>query len=149
HQHSIVFYHHGMDGTLGIKKLGRMPASLKKDDIGVWIDAQLDLRDEYEQAIFGMAQRGKQGWSSGTASHLVRRQPVQGKAANWIASWPLGLDASLTPAPAEPRNVAAAKAMNLKMYQRLHEQAPSLKAALQASGEDATATAGAGMPAGA
>lgn len=148
HQQSIVFYHHGLDRALGVKTLGRrLPASLKKDDIGVWIEAQLDLRDEYEQAIFGMAQQGKQGWSSGTASHLVRRMPVQGKAANWIANWPLGLDASLTPAPAEPRNVAAAKAMSLKMYQRLHEQAPSLKAALQASGEDATAAAGGGMPA--
>ena len=146
HRQSIVFYHHGLDGSLGVKTLGRLPASLKTDDVGVWIEAQLDLRDAYENAIFDMAKRGKQGWSSGTANHLVRRQPVAGKAANWIATWPLGLDASLTPTPAEPRNVAAAKAVSLKMYQRLHEPV-NLKAALQASGEGATATAEAEAPA--
>ena len=43
------------------------------------------------------------GWSSGTAAHLVEREPM-GRAAK-IVSWPLGLDASLTPTPAEPRNV--------------------------------------------
>jgi HK97 family phage major capsid protein len=60
------------------------------------------MRDEYEKFIYGMAEAGKQGWSSGTASHLVEKEK-SGKAT-WIRSWPLGLDASLTPTPAEPRN---------------------------------------------
>lgn len=77
---------------------------LIKDDVGIFIEAVLDLRDEYEAAIYELAQAGKLGWSSGTAGHLVERE-LQGKAA-WIKSWPLGLDASLTPTPAEPRNRA-------------------------------------------
>lgn len=97
-----VYYHHGGDGKIGKKKIG--VGSLRKDAVGIWVDAQLDLHDEYEKAVYEMTKAGKMGWSSGTASHLVEREPV-GKA-KWIKSWPLGLDASLTPTPAEPRNAA-------------------------------------------
>lgn len=100
---SLVFYQHGLDGTLKRRVLDPK-ATLKKDEFGIWVEAQLQLRDEYERFIYQRAKEGKQGWSSGTASHLVEREQV-GKAY-WIKSWPLGLDASLTPTPAEPRNVA-------------------------------------------
>jgi len=62
------------------------------------------MRDEYEKFIYQMAEKGKLGWSSGTAGHLVEEER-KGNAV-WIKSWPLGLDASLTPTPAEPRNTA-------------------------------------------
>ena len=106
---SPILYHHGMDGTLKSQSLGL--GNLKIDDVGVWLEGQLELRDEYEKAIFGMAKGGKLGWSSGTASHLVEREMV-GKSWH-IKSWPLGLDASLTPTPCEPRT----KAIPLKSYQ--------------------------------
>ena len=96
---SAVLYQHGMDKQLKRRKLGE--GELKKDEIGVWIEAQLNLRDEYEKAIYQLAKAGKLGWSSGTAGHLVERDG-NGK----ILAWPLGLDASLTPTPAEPRNTA-------------------------------------------
>jgi len=99
---SPVLYHHGYDSKIGARRLGT--GELRADNVGVWIDAQLNLRDEYEKAIYELAQAGKLGWSSGTAGHLVTREAA-GKA--WlIKSWPLGLDASLTPTPAEPRNSA-------------------------------------------
>ena len=108
HTTAPVLYHHGLDATLKGRALGE--AAMKRDAVGVWVEAQLELRDEYEKAIYDMAKAGKLGWSSGTASHLVERQ-VEGKAAR-ITRWPLGLDASLTPTPAEPRNGA----MPLKAY---------------------------------
>jgi len=97
---SDTHYHHGLDVKLGKRTLGK--GKLKRDDVGVWIEAQLELRDEYEKAVYGLAEAGKLGWSSGTAAHLIERTQV-GKAT-WIKRWPLGLDASLTPTPAEPRN---------------------------------------------
>lgn len=106
-----VLYQHGMDTKMGKRKLGA--GDLRKDEVGVWIDAQLSLRDDYEKAVYEMAAAGKLGWSSGTASHLVERAP-EGKAAR-ILSWPLGLDASLTPNPAEPRNAA----LSMKAYMDL------------------------------
>lgn len=106
---STVLYQHGLDKTLKGTKLG--VGEMKVDDAGVWIEAQLELRDDYERAIYDMAQKGKLGWSSGTAAHLVERKKV-GKSYE-IEAWALGLDASLTPTPAEPRCLA----MSLKSWQ--------------------------------
>lgn len=97
-----ILYHHGQDQSLKARSLGQ--GTLRTDNVGVWVEAQLKLADDYEKAIYDMVKAGKLRWSSGTASHLVERQPL-GKAM-WIKSWPLGLDASLTPTPAEPRNAA-------------------------------------------
>ena len=106
---SPIKYHHGMDSYIKGVSLGVGMHAIK-DDVGVWIEGQMQLRNEYEEAIFEMAKQGKLGWSSGTASHLVEREAV-GKSWH-IKSWPLGLDASLTPTPCEPRT----KAIPLKSY---------------------------------
>lgn len=97
-----LYYQHGMDPAIKKRKIGT--GNLTFDDVGGWLEGQLELRDEYEKAIYSLAEKGKLGLSSGTASHLVDRVPA-GKAY-WLKSWPIGLDASLTPTPAEPRNVA-------------------------------------------
>lgn len=94
-----VYYHHGMDEKLGIKSIGR--GTVKFDETGLWFEAQLNMRSEYEQMIYELAKEGKLGWSSGAAGHLVEREEV-GKSYH-IKSWPIA-EASLTPAPAEPRN---------------------------------------------
>ena len=94
-----VFYQHGMDEKMGVKSIGR--GTIKIDDIGLWIEAQLNMRSEYEQAIYQLAKDGKLGWSSQAAGTLVSRESI-GKSYN-IKSWPIA-EASLTPTPAEPRN---------------------------------------------
>lgn len=96
-----VYYQHGMDGTIKGRRIGR--GVCKFDDVGLWLEAQLDMRDEYEKMILQMAEQGKLGWSSGAAGHLVSREAV-GKSYH-ITSWPIA-EASLTPTPAEPRNSA-------------------------------------------
>src|SRR5215213_6337347 len=67
-----VYYHHGLDKTLKMRKLGK--ATLEMDDVGVWAEAQLSKRDEYETKVYEMVKAGKLGWSSGTASHLMGRE---------------------------------------------------------------------------
>jgi len=91
-----VYYNHGLDPTLKRRKLGA--GTIAIDDAGIWAETQLQLRDAYEQAIYGMAEAGKLGWSSGSLPHLVERE-YDGKAYR-ILTWPLGKDASLTPTPA-------------------------------------------------
>lgn len=96
---SAAWFSHAMyDG----KKQLTNPAMLSQDDFGIWAETILDERDQYEKFLLELAGAGKLGWSSGTASHLVEREP-KGKATH-ITRWPLGLDASLTHIPAEPRN---------------------------------------------
>lgn len=96
-----IYYCHTLDPKIKDKKLGR--GSIHKDDIGLWIEAQLDLRDEYEQAIYKLVQKGKMGWSTGSVSHLVRRENKA--TANFIKSWPIA-EISITPQPCEPRTYA-------------------------------------------
>jgi hypothetical protein len=71
---------------------------IERDERGVIIRALLDAKYRYLAEI-----ASDLGWSSGTAAHLVRR--VQVGAAKRITRWPLGIDASLTPTPAEPRTM--------------------------------------------
>lgn len=102
---SIVLYQHGMDKRLG-HRVFDAEAKLEEDDIGVWIEAQLELRDAYERFIYDQVQAKRMGWSSGTAGHLVEAVPSGN--GRWFKRWYLGLDASLTPTPAEYRNIAQA-----------------------------------------
>jgi len=98
-----VLYHHGQDAMIGKRVLGS--GKLRKDDIGLWVEAQLALRDEYEASIYKLAEDGKLGWSSGAVAHLVEREQKTA-SVSWIKMWWVA-EASLTPTPAEPRNEAA------------------------------------------
>ena len=107
----MAYYHHGAVKTLGNKPLSEL-ATLTRKDAGVWLEHQLDLRDEYEAAIYELAEQGKVGLSSGTAPHLVEREE-KGDVYH-ITRWPLGLDASYTPTPANWQS----RVMPLKAYRK-------------------------------
>lgn len=95
-----LYYNHGLDPVLKRRTLGE--GTLRADDAGIWMEAQLNLRDAYERRLYEDGIRaGKMGLSSGTLPHLVEREAVDG--ARHIRKWPLGKDASITPTPAEPR----------------------------------------------
>lgn len=96
-----ILYRHGMHPVIKARKLGK--ARLTVDDVGVFIEGELEIRDKYEKAIYQLAEKGKLGWSSGSMSHLVTRKP-NGKSME-ILSWPIG-EASLTPNPVEGRTSA-------------------------------------------
>lgn len=91
-----VLYHHGLDGDLQAANIGVM-TSLKADSVGLWAEAQLNMRNRYVQAVLKLIQKGVLGWSSGSLPHLV-----QVAADGFIKRWPI-VEGSLTPSPAEPR----------------------------------------------
>jgi HK97 family phage prohead protease len=99
-----LYYNHGMDPVVKTKKIGY--GSIKMNDFGLWYEAQLDLANEYAKMIYELAKKGKLGFSSGAASHMVDREKV-GKSYE-IKRWNLA-EASLTPQPAESRNMASVK----------------------------------------
>ena len=99
-----LYYNHGMDPVVKTKKIGY--GSIKMTDFGLWYEAQLDMADEYAKMIYDLAKKGKLGFSSGAASHMVDREKV-GKSYE-IKRWNLA-EASLTPQPAESRNMASVK----------------------------------------
>jgi HK97 family phage major capsid protein len=123
-----VYYLHGLDGALKKRRIGR--ATLRRDALGVWIEAQLDLRDEYERALYDLAQAGALGWSSGAAAHLVERQRV-GKSQR-VHKWAIA-EASLTPTPAEPRaRVVALKSLKMEDAMEHTQEYEGLRAQLDA-----------------
>lgn len=103
-----LYYHHGLDAKVGRKAIGR--GTVTVDDVGLWYEAQIDMSDEYREAIADLAQKKRLGFSSGAAGHLVVREPSGVGKSHRIACWPLG-EASLTPQPAEPRNMATVKSL--------------------------------------
>jgi HK97 family phage major capsid protein len=95
-----VLYQHGLDGTIQIKMIGQIER-MTPDDVGVWVEAQLDMRDRYVQAVWKLVQQGQLGWSSGSLPHMV-----QVEHSGKIVRWPI-VEGSLTPTPAEPRHTDA------------------------------------------
>lgn len=115
---TAVYFHHRLplktrDGGFIVVKDKIGTGTLKAVSDGVLIDAVIYNREQYEAML------AKLGWSSGTAEHLIETETV-GKAI-WIKRWPLKLDASLTPTPAEPR----AQAVPVKALSR-PEAAPQV-----------------------
>jgi len=100
-----MLYHHGLDGELKTALIGTID-TLKVDAVGLWAEAQLDMRNRYVGAVRNLVEKGALGWSSGSLPHLV-----EVAADGRIKKWPI-VEGSLTPTPAEPRrtNVSNLKA---------------------------------------
>lgn len=103
-----LLYNHGLPNVgpqpnaLADRTLGEAELSVKSDDpASVWMTGQLNLRDDYEKKVLDAVKAGKMALSSGTATHLIRRQK-QGNGAHKVLRWPL-VEASITPIPADPR----------------------------------------------
>lgn len=125
----FVLYDHGFDETLKRAKIGK-GVLVKVDDVGLWVEAQLGIRESYEKAvdekrkkkltdyaraIYTLVESGKAGWSSGAATHLAER--VEGKAANWLSAWGIS-EMSITVRPCEPKNCV----IPLKSYQEIESK---------------------------
>jgi len=140
-----VYYNHGSDPVLKHRKLGRGTISFK--DAGIWLEAQLDMRDEYEKAVYELVKRKKTGWSSAALPHLVEREQV-GKSF-WVKRWPLGKDGTITPTPAagiDLTDIEAVKrwseaicqfpqTLNVQQLKHLVDYAEALKALLPDTAE--------------
>lgn len=115
-----ALYGHGRDETLQLKELGTGWELKRIDDVGLWVSTQLDMRNEYESAIYGMAEKGKLGLSSGAAGHMVVRE-----GNGEIKQWPIA-EGSFTPIPAEPRTtVMAVKDIEVKAFLEMTEEGKS------------------------
>ncbi len=91
-----LLYHHGLDEALGPTVIGQIEV-MQKDSVGVWVEAQLEMRSAWARAVLELVERGVLGWSSGSLPHLV-----EVAADGRIERWPI-VEGSLTPTPAEPR----------------------------------------------
>lgn len=91
-----LLYHHGKEGTLKKTPVGFID-TLKADDTGLWMEAQLDARNRYVKAVKKLVDKGALGLSGATLGHLR-----EVKSTGELICWPL-IEGSLTPAQVEPR----------------------------------------------
>ncbi len=98
-----LFYEHTQD--LPQHPLGK---SIKEvpDEVGIWIEAQIDKSKAYAEAVLELIGEGVMGLSSGTAGHLAQRE------GSFIRRWPI-VEYSLTPQPAEPRTLGVSEIKSL------------------------------------
>ena len=96
-----VLYNHGLDPVIGPEVLGKVTKMIP-DEVGLWIEAQIDKFHKYWNMVQELVERGVLGWSPGTAAHLVRREAREGY--NVIKVW-MPVEFSLTPTPAQPLTV--------------------------------------------
>jgi len=95
-------FHHGipLDTSAKAQRLADAvlaDATMTKTGEGWLTSLVLPMREDYEHEIADLAARGKLGWSTGSAPHVVRKD-ADGK----ITRWPI-VEVSITPRPAEPR----------------------------------------------
>ncbi len=96
-----ITYHHGMDAqTRNDPVIGHwLKAGV--DDVGVWMEGQMDRAHAYYKAMKELAQRGYLRLSSDSAPQWVIRERQQ-NGVNEIKRWPL-VTSSVTVTPMEPR----------------------------------------------
>jgi HK97 family phage major capsid protein len=123
-----VMYHHGKDQAIKKVDVGRVNA-LKPDDVGLWVESQLDKAKQYVDGIMALIEKGALGLSSGAVSHLVEK-----KDDGEIKTWPIA-EFSLTPTPCEPRT------LGVQALRSIAELEPAVKAYLPQDGGEPSADA--------
>lgn len=104
-----AYFNHGLDKTLKNTKLGKAEFNFD-GEVGLWMQAQIDERQEYSKAVLKLADDGELGLSTGALSHLVIRE-AKGNGVHYVKNWPVG-EISLTTTPAEPRT----QVMHIKSF---------------------------------
>lgn len=88
-----LLYHHGLNKSASTTVIGRVK-SWAKQDLGVWVQAELDAHNEYVDGVKELIRKGALGFSSGAMAHLVRKDAKSGQ----IKVWPW-IELSTTPTP--------------------------------------------------
>lgn len=120
----MVLYQHGQDDSVQKTVVGKV-TNKEIDDVGLWVEAQIDLTDKYAARLPELMEKRSLGWSSGCAGYLAEIEDKE------IKSWPI-VEFSLTPTPAEPRT------LGVEALRSLAVSAPAIKSLLPAEGAPAS-----------
>ena len=91
-----ALYQHAMDGVVKYDPVGTIDV-LEIDEVGLWMETQLDLANEYSTAVQTLAKKKALGASSGALPGSRKVRP-NGEIWQWAI-----MEGSFTPTPAEPR----------------------------------------------
>lgn len=97
-----LFYDHGRDNATKSRPIVGFIDRVVKDNVGIWIESQLEKSHQYYNAIQELVKRGVLGHSSDSIGEYIKRT-YMGKSVK-INQWPL-VGASLTVSPMDPRQL--------------------------------------------
>src|SRR6202171_4163227 len=115
-----VLYDHGTDPEVKLAVVGRQVGKFIDGKLGVWVETQLDMANQYAKYILELAKKGVLGYSSGALGGYVRRG-ANGKMSQW--RW---VEQTVTVRPANPYALIAADAVkHLEMAGLLQAPPPA------------------------
>lgn len=100
-----VLYDHGTDPEVKLTTVGRQTSKFVDPKLGVWVETQLDMANQYAKYILELAKKGVLGYSSGALGGYVKRE-ANGK----ISQWPY-IEQTVTVRPANPYALIAQDAV--------------------------------------
>ncbi len=121
-----ILYHHGLKDVDMIEEIGKI-TSIVTDGHGLYAEGQLDMSNPRAQAVYSEINKGRIGWSSGSAPHLSKVLPD-----GCIIEWAI-VEASLTPTPAAGRRTTV-QALKFDTSTFTPNDAPIEPAAVRANG---------------
>jgi len=74
-------------------------AASRRDDVGLWAEVELDLKDDLHRALYELAEEGAVGWSIGVLRRIYERDDTLRYSLLWIAEF------SLVPTPAQRHSI--------------------------------------------
>jgi hypothetical protein len=95
-----TLFHHGLP-IKGLERLQEIefgPATTRRDETGIFAETTLDLSDPDQARLAHWCAKGALKWSSGSASHLVRKGADGCEITRWHP-----IEFSFTPAPVDER----------------------------------------------
>ena len=96
-----ITYHHGLDAATRDEPVIGHWKSAGVDEVGLWLEGQLDRAHAYYKAMRELARRGFLKPSSDSMPQWVIREP-QSNGTKHLKRWPL-ISSALTVTPMEPR----------------------------------------------
>lgn len=96
-----ITYHHGMDAATRADPIIGHWMKAGVDNVGLWLEGQLDRAHAYYKAMRELARRGYLKPSTDSAPQWVLREQ-QDNGTNFVKRWPM-ISSSLTVTPMEPR----------------------------------------------
>lgn len=104
----VFRFNHNLDEAYPHARMGI--GSVRPEKKGVYVEGDVLVRDDYDRAVLDWVEEGLMGFSSGSLSHVVRREKGPG-GTHRVIEWPLGFDMTLTRVPADPRQLGEVKVL--------------------------------------
>jgi hypothetical protein len=120
---SRAFYRHMADAVISDRLLGAAKLTVREangtDPAGLWGEAQIQIKDEYDAMMMDLVKKGALGISTGASETMyeVRPMKIGQRELGYVSKWGV-IDWTLTPQPASFGTEASGRELRRPLTQR-------------------------------